>query len=375
MSRIAVVAGEASGDMHAASLVCALRRLQPDLECFGMGGDRMHQEGVELLYHVNELAVMGFSELVGKLPFFRRVMRTVRKELLRRRPALLVLVDYPGFNLRLASWARRHGFRVFYYIAPQVWAWGRRRLRTMRASIDRLAVILPFEQEFFSAAGIDVRYVGHPLLDVSHAPVRRQTLSSLVGVAPADAVLGIFPGSRACEVERLLPVMAESWAILASRVPSLRPVVAAASSAGRELAEQRWPLPERPAFVSGCAYEVLIRSRLALVASGTVTLEAACAGTPMVVLYKVSRLSAALVSRMIRIPDVALVNVVAGRRIVPELLQSAAVPSAIADAAAPLLEDGTERRDMVAELSGVRDLLGQPGASARAASLAAEMIP
>ncbi len=370
-----MIAGEASGDLHAASLLHVLRTLRPDLECFGMGGDRMREVGVDLLYHVKDLAVVGFSELVGRLLFFRQVMRSVRREILRRRPALLVLVDYPGFNLRLASWARRQGFCVFYYIAPQVWAWGRRRLRTMAGCIDRLAVILPFEEEFFAAAGMDVCYVGHPVLDAFLTPANEQALSELAGLSPTDTVLGIFPGSRTQEVERLLPVMAESWAMLRSRMPSLKPVVAVASLLDRELAERWWPLPERPALVSDLSREVLTRSRLALMASGTATLEAACAGTPMVVLYKVSRISAALVRRMIRIPDVALVNVVAGRRVVPELLQRRAVPPAVTEAAEPLLDDGPERRIMVDELFRVRGLLGEPGASARAASLAAEMLP
>ncbi len=375
MSRVAVIAGEPSGDLHAAALVRELSALRPDLEYFGLGGDRMREAGVELLYDVEELAVVGFTELLGKALFFRRVMRAVRRQVRARQPALMVLVDYPGFNLRLASWAKRAGFAVFYYIAPQVWAWGKGRLRKMAASLDRLAVILPFEQDFFRAAGIDARYVGHPLVDQARTPLDMRALRERAGIGPENVVLGILPGSRTHEVRRLLPVMGACWDILSEQNPSLRPVVALPPSLGEDLVERWWPASRAPVRVSGMTREVLAASRLALVASGTATLEAAYAGTPMVVLYKVSTLSAMLVRQMIRIPDIALVNVVAGRRVVPELLQGSAEPATVARAAAPLLEDCSERRAMLGELGRVRERLGPPGASAKAASLVAEMLP
>jgi lipid-A-disaccharide synthase len=375
MTRIAVVAGEPSGDMHAASLLRELLRLKPDLECFGLGGDQLSHLGMENLYHVRDLAVMGFSELVGKLMFFRRVMRAVRREILARRPAVLLLVDYPGFNLRLASWARSHGLPVFYYIAPQVWAWGRKRLRTMARTIDRLAVILPFEADFFAGAGIDARYVGHPLAEAARATLAAQDFRAKVGLHTGDHALAMLPGSRKHEVERLLPVMARAWEIARASVPSLKPVVALAPSMDSTVAERCWPLAEQPLLAHGLARDALAHARAALVASGTATLEAACMGTPMVVLYKVSPITGALLRRMILIQHVALVNVVAGRQVVPELLQKAAAPSAVADAILPLLLDEHNRQTMIHELSRVKHLLGQPGASARAAGLLAEMLP
>ncbi len=361
-----LVAGEASGDAHAARVLERLHQRLPGLDCFGLGGAQLRAAGQDVVADGTALNVVGLSEVVRGLSGVLRLRDRLLAEVERRRPAAALLVDLPGFNLHLAGRLKRMGVPVIYYIAPQAWAWRRGRVRKIRRRVDQLCVIFPFEREFFGRRGVAVEYVGHPLLEqrVPAAP-------------PIGNRVALLPGSRPREVERLLPAIAGAAQRLRERWPELRfrlplapgiaagPVQQTLAAAGVE-AE----------LVGGGAATALRGARLGLVASGTATLEAALAGVPMVVVYRVSRTSYALVRPLFQLDHVCIVNILAGRRLVPELLQSAARPEPIAAAAAPLLADSAERRRVLAGLAEVAAGLSGPRPSERVAGiLAARLQP
>jgi lipid-A-disaccharide synthase len=332
--RIFLSAGEPSGDLHGARLAEALHRRFPGAELFGLGGDRMRAAGVELLAHVDQLAVMGFVEVLKHLPYFIGLMRRVQRELAARRPDLVIPIDYPGFNLRLARHARERGYPVLYYIAPQVWAWHRSRMKQLADNTDRLAVILPFEEEVFREAGADARFVGHPLADREAPVVERAEFFAGLGLDPGRAVLALFPGSRQQEVRRHLDTFGEAARSVAAQVPDVQPAIARSTAVPAAVYE-RAGLPW-----TDDGWSLLRHARAALVKSGTSTLQAALAGTPLVVTYRVHPLTFFMAQRLVEVPHVGLVNLVAGERIAPELLQRDATPERLAAALLPLLREG-----------------------------------
>lgn len=370
--RIFLSAGEPSGDLHGARVAEALRRRWPDAELFGLGGERMKEAGVVLLAHVDQLAVMGFVEVLRHLPFFADLMKTVKHALRVRRPQLVIPIDYPGFNLRLARHAKDAGIPVLYYIAPQVWAWHRSRMKQLARNTDRLAVILPFETELFSQAGAHTTFVGHPLLDQPLPNVRRAEFLSRIGADPERPVLALFPGSRPQEVARQLDVFAAAGREVQARIPDIQPVVAMSPAVPGAVYEQV-QLPG-----TGDGWTLLHHARGALVKSGTSTLQAALAGAPLVVTYRMHPVTFFMARRLVRVPHVGLVNLVAGERIAPELLQDDATPERLADALVPLLREGDARQAALQGLSRVRAALtagdGTVSAADRVASLAAELI-
>jgi lipid-A-disaccharide synthase len=371
--RIFLSAGEPSGDLHGARVAEALRRRWPDAELFGLGGDRMAAAGVELLAHVDQLAVMGFVEVLRHLPYFIDLMNTVKRTLANRRPDLLLPIDYPGFNLRLARHARAKAIPVLYYIAPQVWAWHRSRMKQLARNTDRLAVILPFETELFREAGANVSFVGHPLLDQPPPVVTRDDFLRDLDVDPRRPVLALFPGSRPQEVERQLSIFIAAADAVRARMPDVQPVLAESA------AVPVGTYAEAPFPRARDGWALLHHARAALVKSGTSTLQAALSGTPLVVTYRVHPATFFMAQRLVRVPHVGLVNLVAGERIAPELLQDDATPDRLAGALLPLLdEDSAERQAAVAGLARVRDLLAPPdanrSAAERVADLAAELI-
>ncbi|MHB8766501.1 MAG: lipid-A-disaccharide synthase [Deferrisomatales bacterium] len=355
MPTVAFVAGEASGDIHAGNLLGALGRLAPGLTAWAVGGERLRAAGAEIVYPAEQLSGMGLVEAAGRLPSILAARARVLDRFRRTPPDLFVPVDYGGLNLRLAGAARRLGIPVVYYIPPKVWAWGGWRARRVRAAVDEALVILPFEAPYWAGQGVPATYVGSPVLD--HLGLRR--------FAAEPDVVGLLPGSRPGEVSRLWPLLLESARLLAAG-RALRFLAPLAPGLPRAALEG----PAREAGVAvevldGRAQEVMERARLCLVASGTATLECALVGTPMVVVYRVSALTHALGRRLVRAPFIALPNLVAGRRVVPELVQPAA--PAVAAEADRLLGDGPERGQMLRDLAEVRARLGTPGASERAA--------
>lgn len=333
----------------------------------------MRAAGVELLAHVDQLAIMGFVEVVRHLPYFNGLMKSVRRTLHERRPDLVLPIDYPGFNLRLARHARDADIPVLYYIAPQVWAWHRSRMKQLARNTDRLAVILPFETELFREAGANAFFVGHPLADQPAPLESRDRFLGDLGIDPDRPVLALFPGSRAQEVERQLGTFVEAARAVQARMPDVQPVVAQ-SGAVPESTYDRAPLPR-----TRDGWALLHHARAALVKSGTSTLQAALAGTPLVVTYRVHPVTYFMAERLVRVPHVGLVNLVAGERIAPELLQKDATPDRLAAALLPLLDENSpERRKAVTGLARVRELLApedaERSAGERVAELAAELM-
>jgi lipid-A-disaccharide synthase len=361
--------GEPSGARHGAALVRALRRRIPGVRLIGLGGARMAAEGVELMAGLDELSVMGFAEVLAHLPYFIRLRRRVFDALEIERVDLVIPVDYPGFNLRLARHARTGGIPVLYYIAPQVWAWHASRARDLARDADAVAVILPFEEAFLRKAGANAHFVGHPLLDATPAPATHAEWIAGIGLDPERPVLALFPGSRAQEVGRHLTLFRETAAEVVARNPAVQPVIGAAPDLDRALfAGAGWPLADDPRAL-------LHHATAALVKSGTTTLEAALARTPFVVVYRMNALSYQIARRLVKVPHIALANLVADERLAPELIQDAANPSALADELLPLLDVSSPRRaEMLAGFERMRARLGGGGAAARVAEMAAELL-
>jgi lipid-A-disaccharide synthase len=365
---ILFVAGEVSGDLHAAGVARQLAASGAPYRLVGIGGDEMRAAGVELVEHVERLAVMGFVEVLGHVPKHWALLRSLKRRIASGRVALVILIDYPTFNMKLAEAASAAGVPVLYYITPQVWAWGADRLARLARTVTKAAVILPFEEELLRKHGIDATFVGHPLLDRLGALPDRDEARRALALGPTDQVLALFPGSREQEIERHLDSFVAAARALQRRRPGLRVVVSVAPHVALDAA--RCPFP----MVRSASLTVLRAADGALCKSGTTTLEAAVAGCPLVVAYRTSRLTYAAARRLVKIPNIGLVNVVAGHRVAPEFVQDALEPAAVADALEPLLDhDGGARRAMVQELERVRIALGTPGAGARVAAIAGQL--
>ncbi|HET7632986.1 MAG TPA: lipid-A-disaccharide synthase [Gemmatimonadaceae bacterium] len=364
MREVLFVAGEASGDLHASGVAHALRARGAPFHLCGVGGAQMQAAGVELLEHVDNLAVMGFVEVLRHVPRHWALLRRLEARIRSGRVALVVLVDYPGFNMKVARIAAAAGVPVLYYITPQVWAWGAGRLAKLARWVTRAAVILPFEEELLRAHHVNATFVGHPLLDRAGALPDRAEARAALGLDAERPVLALFPGSRAQEILRHLHDFVDVAAELRRRQPSLQVIVSVAPTVDLDPAVVPFPM------VHSASFTVLRAADAAMCKSGTTTLEAAVCGCPLVVAYRTSALTYALARRLVRIPHIGLVNVVAGRAVAPEFVQGALVPAAVADALEPLLQPGNPVREaMVEQLAGVRAALGTPGAADRVAEL------
>jgi lipid-A-disaccharide synthase len=367
--RVLLLAGEPSGDRHAARLVRALAERGP-CDAFGLAGPEMRAAGVRPLVEMEAVAVMGLTEVLKHLGPLLAARRRLTAALAPP-PDLVVPVDFPGFNLPFARRARRAGVPVLYYVSPQIWAWGRGRLAAIARSVDHMAVVFPFEAPLYEAAGVPVTYVGHPLVEELDVDLDGAALRAQAGLDAADPYLALLPGSRAQEVERLFPPMLDAYRRLRRRQPGLAAVAAAASPAlaGRLRALGAAGEPGLGVVV-GHTHAVAAHARAALVASGTATLETAALGTPLVIVYRLSWLSWMLASRLVRLRRIGLANIVAGEEVAPELLQGRATGAEMARVAGPLVDDGPARAHALARLATVRERLGEPGASARVAELA-----
>ena len=376
--RILIAAGEASGDDHGAGLVEAIREIMPGAVFKGLGGDKMAAAGVEVLVPARELAVVGFSAVFPKLKFFWQVLKGLERRIIHEKPDLVILIDFPDFNLRLAKRAHRAGALVFYYVSPQVWAWRRGRVKVIRRCVDRLAVLFPFEPGFFADHGVEVDFVGHPLADEIR-PADRAALRGELGFDPGGRYVALMPGSRKSEVDRILPVLLGAARLMKEAEGDLEFVVPLAPTLSPgDLADK--------VAASGLGAKVIAEGQrpamgaadVALTASGTATVELALMGTPMVVVYRIGRFNELMARALIRVPFVSMVNLIAGREVVPELLQQRATPELVAAAGLELLTDGDKASTMTRDLTEVRGRLlaglDDGGAARRAAGVAVELM-
>lgn len=366
--RVFISAGEASGDLHGANLVKALRTLVPDVRVEGVGGDRLRAEGVHVHLDIKGLAITGIFEVIVRIPRVYSAFRRMVNMLADQRPDVAVLIDAPEFNIRLARKAHQLGIPVVYYISPQVWAWRKHRIRELARICRKMLVILPFEADVYREAGMDVEFVGHPLLDQPMKPGRREDLLRDLGLAQEGPLVTLLPGSRNNELEHMGPVLAETAALLHQRLPGVKTIVPLARTVPEERAQKIFGrVTPQTRLVHDRTYDAIAAADLALACSGTVTLETALLGTPLVVLYKTSPLTYFIAQRLVSVDHVSLVNLVAGRRAVPEYIQDAANPEELAACAQRILADPAELARLRAEMVDVRSKLGEPGASERVA--------
>jgi lipid-A-disaccharide synthase len=358
-----VVAGEASGDLHAARLLSALRH-RGEAQPFGLGGDELAATGMELLAESREISVVGITEALRILPRARQIFKLLLREVDRRRPQVALLVDFPDFNLRLARELRRRGITVIYYISPQVWAWRRRRVKSIARTVDEMLVLFSFEESFYRRHGVEARHVGHPLVDeVPRLPQAWDTEPQPAG----PRRLALLPGSRRNEVERILPIMLEGAARISREIPLTVRLIQAPTVTAENLAPHLRAAPLPVEVVRDGRFAAVADSHLALCASGTATLEVGLLGTPLVVLYRLERWSYLLARLLVRLPAFSLVNLVLEEPAVPELLQGVASPERVAVEGLRLLTDAGQRTEQRQRLAELRQRLGQGGGSARAA--------
>lgn len=368
--RILIIAGEISGDMHASRLVQTLSQGDAGFSFFGIGGPLMRDAGVETLYDIKDMAVTGFVEVLKRYFFFRRVFNHMLQVARERKPDAVILVDYPGFNLRFAAKAHKMGIKVVYYICPQVWAWHRSRIPHMAEIVDHLVTIFPFEGKHFDGTGLKVDFAGHPLVDEA-----RKALAEPLKDLPwkGDPRVALLPGSRTNEIEHILPVMWHAAAELQKKHADAAFLIAAPSEkiAGfvHDTVEKLGPGPSRWEIVTGEARQVLRQARAAMVTSGTATIETSLMECPMAVVYKMPALNYLLARTLVKIDHIGMVNIVAGKEVCPEFIQDAATPEALAEAISALLGDTPERAAMLQALRESNIALGEGGAAERAAEI------
>jgi len=373
--KVVIVAGESSGDLYGAKFVEAMSSLAPQVEFYGIGGSEMERRKVKLLYSSSELAVVGVTEVLEKIGHIWRAWRQMKRFIRDRRPHLAVLIDYPGFNLRLAKVFKANAVPVLYYVSPQVWAWRSGRIKKIAQRVAKMAVILPFEAPLYEQAGVDVEFVGHPLLDILDQGLTREKARRRLGVSADVLFIGLLPGSREREVKSLLPPLVGAAELLAVDFPRARFMIPVASAIDRDMvqrfiAESRLPIN----IVAGRAFEVMKAADLLLMASGTATLEGAIAGTPMVIIYRLSPITYLIGRMLVKIKCFGLANIVVGRKVVPELLQGEVTPKRIAFEAKKILQDHARKKEIEDEFRLVTNKLGGQGASHRVAQIALQMM-
>lgn len=369
MTKIMISAGEASGDVHAAALTKEILKIDPTAQVYGMGGDGLRAAGGEVLFDIKDHGVMGLVEIILKLPSFFRLRSDFAKVMDQRRPDCLVTIDYPGFNMRLAKVARDKGIPVISFIAPSAWAWRKGRAKKVAKLVNKVAAIFPFEYEVYKEAGADTEFMGHPLVDIVKPSLSPAEAAVKAGKHEGRPLVLLLPGSRLQEIQRLLPAMLEAAKLVLKANPEVEFTMPRAGTIPREMLEEEIKSAGVPVnIVEGDNYDVMSVADVALAASGTVTLEAALCRLPSVIVYKTAPLTAFIVRRLLNIADIGLPNIVAGRHILPELLQEDASPENMAIAVLGLLEPEAHAQALK-DLDEVKTRLGEPGAVRRVAEL------
>ena len=369
MAKILISAGEASGDIHAAAVAAALKQIDSSVEVFGMGGDALRAAGGEVLFDIKDHGVMGFVEVIKKLPDLFKLRSDFARVMDERQPDCLVVVDYPGFNMKLAKVAHDKGIPVVSYIAPSAWAWNKGRAKNVAKIVDKVACIFPFEYDVYKEAGAPVEFVGHPLLDIVKPAWERTEAEAWVGKQPGHPLVLLMPGSRLMEIEKMLPNLLAGAKLLKKQLPEVQFAMPRAGTIPLELLQSKIKASGLDIKITeGHNYDLFSVADLALATSGTVTLEAALCGLPSIIVYRTSALNAFIARRVINIPNIGLPNIVAGRQILPELLQEKFAPANVAKTAVELL--APERRPQLeADLAFMKARLGEPGAVKRVAQL------
>ena len=369
MAKILISAGEASGDIHAAAVTAALKKIDSAIEVFGMGGDALRAAGGEVLFDIKDHGVMGFVEVIKKLPDLFKLRSDFARVMDERQPDCLVVVDYPGFNMKLAKVAHDKGIPVVSYIAPSAWAWNKGRAKNVAKIVDKVACIFPFEYDVYKEAGAPVEFVGHPLLDIVKPAWERTEAEAWVGKQPGHPLVLLMPGSRLMEIEKMLPNLLAGAKLLKKQLPEVQFAMPRAGTIPLDLLQSKIKASGLDIKITeGHNYDLFSVADLALATSGTVTLEAALCGLPSIIVYRTSALNAFIARRVINIPNIGLPNIVAGRQILPELLQEDFTPANVAKTAVELL--APERRPQLeADLAFMKARLGEPGAVKRVAQL------
>lgn len=375
-TRVMIVAGEASGDIYGAGLVCAVHARKPAVSFFGIGGKLMRGAGVETLVDSSEMAVVGLVEVLKHFDVIASAFVRLKRILLSDPPELLILIDYPGFNLRLAKVAKKAGVKVLYYISPQIWAWRQGRVRKIKRLVDHMAVILPFEAAFYEQAGVPVSFVGHPMADLVKVELPRDAAAVSFGLDPSRPIVGLFPGSRRSEVSRLLPTILDAAKILHQQFPTLQFALPLASTLhDDDLAPYLAEAADLPLIIVRERIHDLIRACHAVISvSGTVTLEIALVGTPLVIIYKLSPLTFQLAKRLVKVDFIGLCNIVAGEMVARELIQDDASPQQIAAEIGRILTDSEYADGLKQSMSTVQQRLGGGGADRRVAELVLTLV-
>ena len=373
--KILLVAGEVSGDLHGSHLVEAIQSVDPEIQFFGVGGEGLKRAGMKILYPSQSLSVVGITEVFFKLRAILKALQGLKKSIERERPDLVILIDFPDFNLRLAKIAHRRGIPILYYISPQVWAWRPKRIKLIARLVTKMIVLFPFEVPLYEAAGVDVEWVGHPLLDIVKPTLPKEKACQEFGLDPNRRTVGLLPGSRIHEIERLLPPLLASAHLLQEEIPDLQFVIPLAPGLPKTLLSPWMKNISVPVkVVEGFTYDVMNLSELLIAASGTVTLEGAILGKPMIIIYKVSLPSSWVARALVRLDHIGLVNLVAEKEIAPELLQRDVNPQRISDEALRILRDPILSRKMVESMGEVRQKLGEPGAAQCAAHITLSLM-
>ena len=368
--KIMLISGESSGDAHAAYVVRALKKQNPAVDCFGIGGPKMQAEGCRLILDSKSIAVMGVFEVIKHFRAIKQAWNLAVNALEQERPDCVILVDYPGFNLRFAEKVKALGIKILYYVSPQIWAWKKGRIHKIKRLVDHMAVILPFEEHIYQNAGVPVTFVGSPLLEQITLYKKKQVRDELQ-LSEQDYVVGLMPGSREAEIAKLMPVLASTAEILKRRYTHLRFVVPLADNIDESEVKAYFAEYElRVTFVKHVSHKVMAMADLLIGSSGTATLEAAIFGTPMVVIYKMNALTFAIAKHVVKVPFISLPNILAQKRIYPELIQEQANPAAIANTAAELIENPEKVQQMKIDLKKTVQLLGKKGAGQKVAEIA-----
>jgi lipid-A-disaccharide synthase len=373
--KILMIAGEASGDLHGSHLVKELLSLDPRLQFYGVGGEKMKNEGVELIADSKEMAVVGITEVLLKLKSICRIYRKLKNSLAAHSPSLVILIDYPDFNLRFAREAKKKNIPIVYYISPQVWAWRKGRIKKIGRLIKKMIVIFPFEKKIYEEAKIDVDFVGHPLLDSIRPRFSREEAFQKFSLTSGVTTIGLLPGSRINEVRRLLPPMIEAVPLISKQINPVQFIVPVAP--GLDVGDVQNLLGskrENIRVVENNIYDVMRISDVVIVASGTATIEAAIMGAPMIVVYRVSPLTYLLGKMLIKVKNIGMVNIIAGKTVVPELIQKDVTPKKITSAVVRMLENPSKQEEIKKELSSLKETIGKPGASFRAAQIIISLL-